>query len=391
MPSGTHDAWAPLDGIRIIDFSMLLPGPLTTLILADLGAEVIKVEPPGGDYARHMKSAMFQGANRNKKSIALDLKSPGAAAVIERLASYGDVAIEGFRPGVVARLGCGAEALQAINPRLVCCSLSGYGQTGPLRDKAGHDLAYMAMGGGLALKGHLRQPPGRASLPFADMVGGAFAAVAILAALQERDRRPVAAALDMSLYESTLYASAIRFGFTTAAGSTDHLYPANDLFCCADGRMLALTVVEEKFWDNLVAAAGALAPELRDPAFATEEGRAANAERLMAILDRMFASRPAGDWVSFLDRHDVPATVCVTNQEALLSDHAMARGMHVGEGAAATMPFPVIASGMRVARNGTPAPALGADGHGILAALGFSDDEAASLVARGIVHVPEHA
>ncbi|MBC7285902.1 CoA transferase, partial [Hoeflea sp.] len=147
MDCETNDDWAPLKGVRIIDFSMLLPGPLATQIFADLGAEVIKVEAPGGDYARHMKSAIFAGANRNKKSIVLDLKVPEAAAVVRRLAAYGDVAIEGFRPGVAARLGCDAETLQAINPRLVCCSLSGFGQTGPLRAKAGHDLAFVAMGG----------------------------------------------------------------------------------------------------------------------------------------------------------------------------------------------------------------------------------------------------
>ena len=391
MDCETNDDWAPLKGVRIIDFSMLLPGPLATQIFADLGAEVIKVEAPGGDYARHMKSAIFAGANRNKKSIVLDLKVPEAAAVVRRLAAYGDVAIEGFRPGVAARLGCDAETLQAINPRLVCCSLSGFGQTGPLRAKAGHDLAFVAMGGGLAMKGQLRHPPSRGSLPVADIAGGAFAAIAILAALHERDRRAVAATLDMSLYEAVLFASAVRFGFTTDPDSTEHLYPGNDLFRCADGRMLALAVVEEKFWDNLVAATGKIAPELGEAAFATEAGRAANAERLMSILDTMFAGRPAADWVSYLDRYDVPATVCVTNQEALRTDHARARALHTGEGVNAALPFPVIASGRRVARKSTPAPALGADGAAILSTIGFTDSEAADLLAQGAIRLPEHA
>lgn len=380
--------WTPLAGIRVIDFSMLLPGPLTTQVLADLGAEVIKVEAPGGDYARHMKGAMFESANRNKKSIVVDLKSPDAGVVIERLAARADVAIEGFRPGVAARLGCDAARLQAVNPKLVCCSLSGFGQTGPLSGKAGHDLAFLAMGGGMAMRGQLRQPPSRASLPLADISGGAFAAVAILAALHEVGRRPVAAVLDLSLYESVLFASAMRFGFATDPGSRDHLFPANDLFRCADGRTLALTIVEEKFWTNMLEATRAMAPELGADAFATEAGRAQHAERLMALLDDLFARLPADDWIAILDRHDVPAAICVTNQEAILTEHARARALHVGEGADAVMPFPVIASGRRVSRRNAPAPRLGADGAEILARLGFSDDEARALQERGIVRIP---
>lgn len=166
------DGWKPLAGLKVIDFSMLLPGPLTTLILRDLGAEVIKVEPPGGDYARHMNSHMFQGANRGKDSIALDLKAPGARPILEKLALYGDVVIEGFRPGVADRLGFGPDTLQALNPKLVYCSLSGFGQTGPAATHAGHDLAYLAMGGALAHRGQLRQSPSRAALPIADIAGG---------------------------------------------------------------------------------------------------------------------------------------------------------------------------------------------------------------------------
>ena len=129
---------------------MLLPGPLTTLIFADLGANIIKVEPPGGDYARGMGSNLFQGANRNKRSLVLDLKSPAATEIIARLATHGQVAIEGFRPGVADRLGIGASSLQALNPKLVYCSISGFGQTGPMRHHAGHDLAYLAMAGSLS-------------------------------------------------------------------------------------------------------------------------------------------------------------------------------------------------------------------------------------------------
>lgn len=374
------EAWTPLRGLVIADFSMLLPGPLTTLILGDLGAEIIKVEPPHGDYARHMKGPMFDCANRGKKSIAVDMKASGAGAVIERVAARSHVVIEGFRPGVAARLGFGPEQMQAINPTLVYCSLSGFGQTGPAATKAGHDLAYLAMGGGLAHRGQLRQPPSRASLPIADIAGGSFSALAILAALREGRGKM----LDLSLYESVLYASALRFGFDTPEGSLDHLYPANDLFCCADGRQIALTVIEEKFWHNLVKITHDIAPELGGAEFATEGRRAENALSLMAHLDDMFAQRPAQAWIDLFDPADVPAAICVSNAEAAVAPQAQARGMARQTPGGFTMPFPVLADGQHVPVHG-PAPELGADGPDILARLGFDTREIARLQRDGVV------
>jgi len=372
--------WTPLKGLRVLDFSMLLPGPLTTLILGDLGAEIIKIEPPGGDYARHMNSHMFEGANKGKKSIALNMKADGARAVIEKLVRGADVALEGFRPGVAHRLGFAPEHLQAVNPDLVYCSLSGFGQTGPAATKAGHDLAYLAVGGSLAHKGQLRQPPSRASLPLADIAGGAFAAVSILAALREGK----GAVLDLSLYESVLYASVLRFGFNTPADSVDHLYPANDLFTCADGRQIALTVIEEKFWDNLVTAARNVAPALARPSYATEALRLENHLDLMAELDRMFAKLPAEDWIALFDPADVPAAICVTNEEAIASHHASERALHRSTDHGPILPFPVIASGKRVPDH-APAPAMSADAGEILKSIGYSSQEIEALINNGTV------
>ncbi len=376
--------WAPLKGIKIIDFSMLLPGPLTTLILGDLGAEIIKVEPPGGDYARHMKSHMFEGANRGKKSIVVDMKSPDAVPVIEKLAAYGDVAIEGFRPGVASRLGFGPDQLQAINPQLVYCSLSGFGQTGPAATKAGHDLAYLAMGGSLAYRGQLRQPPSRASLPIADIAGGAFAAVSILAALREGG----GTVLDLSLYEAVLYTSVLRFGFDTPPASVDHLYPANDLFTCADGRQIALTVIEEKFWANLVRVLKDIAPELGGDSFANEELRLENHLALMDILDRVFATRPANDWITLFDPADVPAAICVTNSEAIHSPHAQARALHRDTDMGPIMPFPVLANGQRVPDH-SQAPKISSGAGAVLATIGFDQTEIETLYSSGAIQKPE--
>ena len=167
-----------LEGVCVLDFTPLLPGPYVTVMMADLGADVIKVEQPSGDFARSEMPTLFNGANHNKRSIVIDLKAPASRPVVERLARWADVAIEVFRPGVAERLGISAAQLRANNPRLVCCSLSGYGQTGPWRLRPGHDLNYLAAAGGLAFPGQWNQSPTRPSLPMADLAGSTQAALA---------------------------------------------------------------------------------------------------------------------------------------------------------------------------------------------------------------------
>ena len=228
----------------------------------------------------------------------------------------------------------------------------------------------------------MRQPPSRASLPIADIAGGAFAAIAILAALHEGKGRT----LDLSLYESVLYSSALRFGMNAPADSVDHLYPANDLFECGDGKRLALTIVEEKFWHNLVAATRDIAPELGSKAYETEAGRLENYENLMGQLDSMFATRPASDWISLFDPADVPAAICLTNAEAEETPQARARGMHRQTSHGTVVPFPVLADGKLVPAHG-PAPEPSADADDILSQLGFDASEIAALKDSGTVPV----
>ncbi|HEY3077726.1 MAG TPA: CoA transferase, partial [Burkholderiales bacterium] len=179
------EPWLPLAGIHVVDFSMFVPGPFASAMLADLGADVIKVEPPRGDPGRSYVPVQFQTENRNKRSIALDLKHAEAASVVEKLVTQAQVVVEGFRPGVAGRLGIDYETLRSHNAQLVYCSISGYGQTGPWRERPGHDVNYVAAAGGLAFPGQWLKHPARSSLPIADMAGGAFAALAILAALRE--------------------------------------------------------------------------------------------------------------------------------------------------------------------------------------------------------------
>src|SRR5258706_945947 len=217
-------SWTPLAGIRVVDFSMFVPGPFRSSILADLGAEVIKVEPPRGDPGRSYVPVQFRMENRNKRGIAVDLKNPHATEIVERLVGKADVVIEGFRPGVAKRLGIDYETLKKYQDGLVYCSISGYGQTGPWKDRPGHDVNYVAAAGGLAFPGGWLKAPARSSLPVADMAGGSFAAIAVVSALKEGK----GAHLDLSLFEAAFFMSAMRPGLGDGAGPRGHIFPGNN-------------------------------------------------------------------------------------------------------------------------------------------------------------------
>src|SRR3972149_8836111 len=182
------EPWQPLAGVRVVDFSMFVPGPFCSAILADLGAEVIKIEPLAGDPGRRYVPVQFRTENRTKRSICLDLKSERSGEIVFRLARRSDLAIEGFRPGVAKRLGIDFESLRQANPQLIHCSISGYGQTGPWRERPGHDVNYVAAAGALSFPGQWLAPPVRSSIAIADMGGGSAAAIAVLAALAGRAR-----------------------------------------------------------------------------------------------------------------------------------------------------------------------------------------------------------
>src|SRR4051812_753402 len=195
---------SPLIDIRVLDLSQLLPGPFCTQILADLGAAVVKVEPPDGDPARGMPSDLFATANRNKASVDLDLKAPADRNACLRLAAASDVVVEGFRPGVVERLGVGYEDVRARNPGVVYCSISGFGRTGPRRDRPGHDANYLAASGALAYSGHWSEVPRRSGLPIADLAASCYGAIAILAALHERARTGLGGHIDLAMADAAM-------------------------------------------------------------------------------------------------------------------------------------------------------------------------------------------
>jgi len=365
--------WLPLAGLKVLDFSMFVPGPFCSAILADLGAEVIKVEMPRGDPGRAYVPVQFATENRNKRSIALDLKHEESPAIVERLVRHCDIVIEGFRPGVARRLKIDFETLRKTKPDLIYCSISGYGQTGPWRERPGHDVNYVAAAGALAFPGQWLQPPARSSLPLVDMGGGAFSAISILAALREGK----GAYLDISLFESAFFWAAMRHGLDPQVDPRAHIFPVNDVFETADGRRLTLGILEEHFWTNFVK----LAPELDDERFSSDELRRRNGDALSRQLVQIMKSRTAAEWLRLCDEHDVPVDLCVTPGEAahhaqLLERQAVERGY---------AKFPVWANGRRGGSVRAATPQLGEHAREILVELGFEDADIAGFFRSGAV------
>src|SRR5262249_38736876 len=290
------EPWLPLRGIRVAAFSMFVLGPFASAMLADLGAEVVKVEMPGGDPGRGYVPVQFETENRNKRGLALDLKNPAAKEIVHRLVRNADIVVEGFRPGVAKRLAIDYETLKKSKSNLVYCSISGYGQTGPWRERPGHDVNYVAAAGALAFPRQWLKPPARSSLPIADMGGGAFAAGAILPPLDAGQ----GARLALSLFETAFFWAAMRHGLDPEVDPRAHIFPVNDVFETQDGKRLTLGILEEHFWKNFVE----LAPELGEERFSTDALRRKNGDALSLKLEEAIKTRTASDWLRQCDEND---------------------------------------------------------------------------------------
>jgi alpha-methylacyl-CoA racemase len=338
----------PLDGIRVLDFTSLLPGPLATLVLAEAGAEVTKIERPGmGDEMRTyvpkfgVDAVNFALLNRGKRSVQLDLKGPDASARIRALIQDADVLIEQFRPGVMERLGLGPDAVHAINPGIVYCSISGYGQHGPLVDRAGHDLNYVAEMGLLGLS---RGAGGEPVLPpalVADIGGGSYPAVInILLALIDRERTGRGARLDVSMTDNVFTFLYWAMGNGLAAGQWPEPgaelltggSPRYNIYRAADGGWIAAAPLEDRFWKAFCDLID-LPPDLRD------DGRDP-AATIAAVAERL-ASRTSAEWAEAFARLDVCCSVVRDVREALDDPHHAARQLFsraVEDGEGATIP-----------------------------------------------------
>ena len=373
--------WLPLDGIRVADFSMFVPGPFCTAILADLGADVVKIESLNGDPGRGYVPVQFRTENRNKRSIAIDLKKEESKQVVARLAKHSDIAIEGFRPGVAKRLGIDFESLRKANPSLIHCSISGYGQTGPWRERPGHDVNYVAAAGALAFPGQWLKAPSRSSLAVADMAGGSFAAIAVLSSLHERHQTGKGASLDLSLFEAAFFWAAMRHSLDKNVDPRAHLFPVNDIFETKDGKRLTLGILEEHFWDNFVK----MVPALSSESFSSDAKRRANGDALSALLSEIMKTKTAEEWLRICNDNDIPVDLCITPGEAAELEQIVARQDVASAGGEKFALFPVFANGARGGRLRRGVPGPGEHGREILVELGFDDAEIADMKKAGAV------
>jgi crotonobetainyl-CoA:carnitine CoA-transferase CaiB-like acyl-CoA transferase len=322
--------------LRVLDLSRLLPGPWASLVLADLGADVVKIEDPGGgDYMRYTPpihgdvSLPFASLNRGKRSVSLDLKNKDDRALFLELAKVADVVLESFRPGVMARLGLGWEVLSKANPKLVLCSISGYGQNGPYREKAGHDINYLALSGVLGLLGAADGPPGQPNVQFADVAGGGLTAlVGMLAALFERQRTGRGRWVDTSMTEGVMSAAVLSVGsaLTSKAnpsrgeGTLSGEVPCYAIYRTRDDRYLALGALEPKFWAGFCHALGR--PDLEDKGLVGgEEGR-----EVKRAVGAIVAEQPLAHWVAHFAAHDACVEPVLTPREVVEHPLHVARG-----------------------------------------------------------------
>lgn len=412
--SAGHAA-APLAGLRVLDLTRLLPGPVCTLHLADLGAEVIKIEDSGaGDYARTLglgaapgeDSFFFRIVNRHKRSLRLDLKQAAGVEVFLRLARTADVIVESFRPGVVDKLGVGYAAVKPLNPRIVYCAITGYGQDGPWRDRAGHDINYIATAGVLdqiGNAGEVDQGPAIPNLQIGDLLGGALtAAMGILAAVIGAKATGEGRYIDVSMTDATFahaytaLLSVLARGETLPRG-TDDLnggLPGYGLYRTQDGRYLAVGALEPKFWQLFCDTIGR--PEFKPFGMtragageATGDGmNGATAggagARVRTALATLFASQPLAHWAALFDQVDCGVTPVLRFEEAMQHPQLKARGMlQTAQGLPQFAP-PLKMSGLDFAVR-TSAPKVGADATAILQAAGYAADEIARLRAQGVI------
>jgi alpha-methylacyl-CoA racemase len=396
----------PLDGIRVLDLSRLLPGGFCSLLLADFGADVLKIEDTGtGDYVRwsppgydgaaeSAKGALFLALNRGKRSIRVNLKTAEGREVLLRLVAGADVVLESFRPGVLDRLGVGYEVMRDVNPAIVYCAITGYGQDGPNRERSGHDINYLGLVGLLGLTGERGGPPVQSAGQIADLGGGALmAAFGILAALRERERSGEGQLVDVSMADgalSWLAMVAARYFAEEIAPARGELELAGALVCyrpyeCADG-WVTLGALEPKFWQAWCRGVGRedLVERQLDP-----PGSATHRE-----VEAIFAARTREQWRAFASEHDCCLEPVLGLDEALDSELVRARQMVVElDQPGATRPVRLLGVPVKLSRTPgdptrAPGPALGEHTHEVLAGLGYSEQRIVALEAAGAVAGP---
>ena len=389
-----------LDGIRVLDLSRLAPGPYCSMLLADFGADVILVEPvpgasaklagPSGPSESAQRAAAYNALARGKRSIALNLKEPEAREIFYALAKDADVVLEGFRPGVVQRLGVDYDTIRALNPRIVYCSLSGFGQTGPYANLVGHDINYIAIGGALGVTGRPGTPPAIPINLIADFAGGGlFAAFAICVALLARERTGEGQYIDMAMTDGVLSLMTMAFTQYFANGTVirpgEYLLnggvPWYDTYQCADGRWFSIGSIEPHFYEALCRVLGC------------EEflGKQYDASAYPAMRERfaaIFRTKTADEWMEIMSQHDICAAPVLEMDRVVQNPHNLARNMVVEVDSPVG---PVKQIGVAPKLSGTPGqvrhtgPLLGQHTAEILSALGYSPERIEELRQRRVV------
>ncbi|GMV99654.1 MAG: CoA transferase [Candidatus Hydrogenedentota bacterium] len=397
-PCETTDAHGALHGVTVLDCSRLLPGGYCTMVLGDLGADVIKIEEPGtGDYIRsyppfnRVESHMYLAINRNKRSLTLNLKHEDGKQVLRTLAATADVLVEGNRPGVMDKLGLGYSNLSEINPRLIYCSITGYGQTGPYARRPGHDLNYMGVAGALELfapPGHTPDPPG---LTIADLGGGAQnAVIGILAALHARHRTGRGQHVDIAMTDGamawlTLFA-AWQFGTGQSPRGGQHVllgqFPCYAVYETRDGLHITVGCLEPHFWANLCAA-------LDRNLYAGTQFGFDSPEAVFDDFRQIFLQRTRSEWIEFFEDKNVCVGPSYRIDEALIDPHNRARAMaqtmeHPTEGVIQQIGIPIKLSATPGELRTAP-PALGQHTREILHSIGYSEPEIDRLAASGAI------
>jgi crotonobetainyl-CoA:carnitine CoA-transferase CaiB-like acyl-CoA transferase len=381
-----------LSHLKVVDLTSNLSGPYCAMLLADQGADVIKVERKGdGDVLRKTppfvngESAPFMLWNRNKRSIELDLKDPGDLEVCKKLALEADVFIENYRPGVADRLGLGYDVLSKLNPRLVYCSVSGFGQTGPYGPRGGFDLIAQAMSGLMSICGDEDGPPHRLPIPISDTSGGMFAAVGVLTALASREQTGKGQQVDVSLFESAIskcvYEAAYYFATDERPPKLGQQHRGSSpyqVFKTKDGWMV-LGASQQNLWIKACEVLDCM-PLTEDPRFLTKADRVANNKALVALLQERFSTATSQEWFEKLDAVGVPAGPVQYHDEVFHDPHVMAREMvvevdHPAAGRHRTLGTPIKLSDTPGSIR-RPAPMLGEHTEEILAELRLKDEAA---------------
>jgi len=390
-----------LEGLRVLDQTQVMAGPFCAMLLADMGADVIKIEPPGGETTRSMDleaapgvSAPFLAVNRNKRGLVLDLKRAEGVAILKQLVATADVLIENDRPGVAARLGVDYPALSAINPRLIYCSISGYGQTGPYASKGGYDLIAQGMSGIMSATGSDGGAPVKVGVPITDLGAGLFALVGILAAVRARHVTGRGQRVDTSLFEAGLALSAweaTEYWFAgqipRGLGTAHRLNAPYQAFRASDG-YFTVGAANDNLFPRFCTILG-LAHLVGDARFADVGLRLKNRVELEALIEAVTVHQPRAHWLAQCEAAGVPAGPINSVPEALADPHVRARGMvqdrtHREAGRVRALGNPVKMS-MTPPVMAAAAPTLGQDSAGILRELGYTEAEIAALRDQEVV------